>query len=104
MKIDLESKESREAIIKAISSTLKDDFVSLKVIDIDIKKDVDFDGDEVLLINVVFEGKLKEGAGSALSAAVRHVRPQLEKLGENAFPLFSFISDREFKGRKLAAH
>jgi hypothetical protein len=45
-----------------------------------------------LRIDVIFEGRPKDIDIKKLSGVVRHVRPRLTDIGEEAFPLFSFIS------------
>jgi len=93
--------------IKEVSSlvmeTLKNDFVEVKILDVGVTSDVDFDGDDILRIEVVFEGSSKAIESGVFSSAVRHIRPKLDDISVRAFPLFSFISDKEVKGTKLAA-
>lgn len=75
--------------------TLHKDFESVSIINVKVHRDVDFDGDDVLRIDVVFEGRPRD-MGRLVSGAVRHVRPRLkEEFNEFAFPLMSFISSRD---------
>lgn len=84
--------EQLALITKAIEATLASDFKNVKVLRVTVDRDVDFDGDQILNIEVVFEGKPHQVDARVISSAVRHVRPHLEKLGEKAFPLMSFVS------------
>jgi hypothetical protein len=84
-------------ISKVVLETLRNDFYNLKIRDVKVHNDLDFDGDDILRIEVIFEGLPKNVDTSMLSGAVRHIRPKLAEMDEMAFPLLSFISDRELK-------
>jgi len=88
------------AIKRIVEDTLKRDLDTIRVVNILVRSDVDRDGDPVLLIEVIFDGIPKDINVRNLSAAVRHIRPKLAKIGETAFPLISFISKAE-AGRAL---
>jgi hypothetical protein len=104
----LRSKAQRNApnmrdnqISKIVADTLKRDFDSVRIVDVNVRSDVDRDGDRILRIEVIFEGHQKDVNVRKLSAAVRHIRPKLFKIGEQAFPLISFISKGDLKEAKL---
>ena len=85
---------------KMIVETLKQDFDDVNILKVHIHRDVDSDGDEVLRINVIFEGAPKDVDARKLAGAVRSVRPRLvEEFKERAFPLFSFISKGDAAGQ-----
>lgn len=80
---------------KVILDTLSADFDSVKIVDVNVQtRSVDEDG-YTLEVQVIFEGKPKDLDASEVSGAVRHVRPKLREIGENAFPLFSFVTKGE---------
>lgn len=87
-------------ITEVVNDTLSADFDSVKIIKIKVVGDDDFD-DDFLRIEVIFEGARKDIDARKLSGAVRHVRPKLTAIGEKAFPLFSFISERDAGAGKL---
>jgi len=87
------------AIVKKI---LSKDFRDVVVEEVRVFEDLDTDGDEILRVYVVFDGKPSDLDAGKLSSMVRRVRPELEKIKEEAFPLFSFVSKKEWKGAKLA--
>jgi hypothetical protein len=89
-------------IKKIVRGALSGDFDNIKIIDVQIREDTDANDDEILRVYVIFEGIPKDEDVEKLSGAVRRVRPELSKLEESAFPLFSFISkvdagDRNFE-------
>lgn len=84
-----------EKIKAVIEQTLAADFNAVKITKIKVHKDVDLDGDDVLRVDVVFEGAPKDLDVRKLSSVVRHIRPKLSEIGELAFPVLSFISNEE---------
>jgi hypothetical protein len=81
-----------ESIKKIVTETLRAQFNRIKILDVQVHEDVDLDGDEVLRIDVVFEGHLDP---RKLSGVIRYLRPKLDEVHESAFPLLSFISSAE---------
>lgn len=84
-------------ISEMISEIFKSDFHSIEIVDVKVHSDVDFDGDDILRIEVIFDGLPKNMDTSILSSAVRHIRPKLAEMNEMAFPLLSFISSNEIR-------
>lgn len=68
------------------------DFEKIHVSDVQVREEVDSDGDEIIHVYVVHDKAPKQADIRRLLGAVRHVRPRLTEVGETAFPLFSFIS------------
>ena len=88
-------------IAKVVRDTLAADFDKVKIIDVRVREDIDFDGSEILRVDVIFEGTPKDIDARKLTGAVRHVRPKLHDIGETAFPLFSFISKGDWGAGRL---
>lgn len=63
-------------------------------------------GDEILRVDVVFEGTLKEADARLAAGAARHIRPVLEENDADLFPLLSFVSKLDYdRGRgRRASH
>lgn len=81
-----------DEIVRVVSETLAADFDGVRILDIKVSANDDYDDDDFLRIEVIFEGRRRKLDARKLSGAVRHVRPRLNEIGEKAFPLFSFIS------------
>ena len=77
----------------AVRETMTDQFKSVKVRDIKVNDDTDQFGDDVLRIDVVFDGHSLNPRG--MSSFVRLLRPRLLELQELKFPVVSFISSAE---------
>jgi hypothetical protein len=85
------------AIAKAIMDILKTDFTDVDIVTVRILDRVDDSDGTTLKIQVVFDGASKNLDARKVSGAVRHVRPKLFDMGEDAFPVFSFISKGDFE-------
>ncbi len=72
----------------------------IPVVDVRIVEEVDWEGDEVLRIDVIFDGRIKELDGGKLSSALQHVRSGLNEIHESAIPLLSFISKADLHRSK----
>lgn len=93
---DVDQQEKHmEEVAQMVAKTLHNDFENVKILNVKVNHDVDYDGDAILKIEVVFEGRPRDIDARMISGAVRRVRPHLEKLGELAFPLMSFVSRRD---------
>jgi hypothetical protein len=93
-----------EKIAKVVRTALAADFKSARIVDVRVLEDVDFDGSEILRIDVLFEGTPQDLDAGKLSGTVRSVRPKLmAEANERAFPLFSFISTGDFGAKRFEA-
>jgi hypothetical protein len=90
------------SIKRIVTRTLQRDFDHIRILDVEVHEDVDFNGEDVLRINVIFEGTPKDLNAKKLSGAVRHLRPKLDEIHETAFPLLSFISKADRDKRASA--
>lgn len=76
---------------------------ALGIVSVEVSEGVDADGDEILIVEVVFDGKEKINPAN-IYGVVREVRSKLFEKGELAFPLFSFVSNADpgFRKRETA--
>lgn len=79
-------------IEEIVRDALAADFEKIRVSDVQVREEVDSDGDDILHVYVVHDKAPRHSDIRRLVGAVRHVRPKLMEVGETAFPLFSFIS------------
>jgi hypothetical protein len=93
-----------EKVAKVVRETLEADFTKVKILDVRIREDIDFDGSEILRVDVLFAGAPKDLDAKKVSGTVRSVRPRLMKeANERAFPLFSFISKGDVGAERFEA-
>jgi hypothetical protein len=92
-----------EKIAKIVKEALASDFQNIKIIEVRVRDDLDSDGDEVLRVDVIFEGARKDVDVARLTGAIRHVRPKLYEVDEKAFPVISFISKKDAGASEFVA-
>lgn len=97
------SNHNTKKVADLVRDILKADFDKVEIIKIHVTDDVDRDGDDVLRIEVVFKGDPRNVDASRLSGAARKLIPRLKEIDESAFPLFSFLSQKEAKGIRFEA-
>jgi hypothetical protein len=93
--------KNMDKIAKMVRATLAADFDKVKILDVQVRSDRDSEGERILRVYVIFEGAPKDIDARKLSGAVRQVRPKLIEMGEDVFPLFSFIAKRDVGAGKF---
>lgn len=85
------AKKTIERVIRAVTD---ERFPKGSIVGLSIARDFDFEGDPLLVVHLIVD---KEGQLDARETAgiTRHVRSKLAEIGEDAFPLVSFISRAE---------
>jgi hypothetical protein len=63
---------------------------------VSVAPDVDSDGEPILRVMVVFADDISELDMRELAGIVRHVRPALLEHQETAFPIFRFLTKRDW--------
>lgn len=89
------AKDRVQVISDMVRRLLHDRFDDVEIVSVDVRPDVDADGDRVLFITVVFDGKRKQLDSQKTSGLARHLLPEMQEAGENGFPIFSFIAKSE---------
>jgi hypothetical protein len=92
-----------ETVANVVRATLSEKFRSVEVVEVQVAVEEGLDRADMLRIFVVLDGRPKNVDARELLGAVRHVRPKLSEIGEDAFPLFSFVSKGEFKDSRLGS-
>lgn len=80
---------------RIIRSVLEEIFGDDRIGDVYVASAYDEDGDEILRITVVFDGTEEQFDARKASSVVRHMRPRLATIGEQAFPIISYVSSDE---------
>lgn len=89
----------KKAVVKAVTRTL----YAVKIIEVKMTEDVGPEGEDVLRIDVIFEGDASKIDPRAMSGMVRTLRPVLDEADEPAFPLVSLISKADWRGEHRAS-
>jgi hypothetical protein len=88
---------------QAVNETFSRLFSHVRVCDVRVREDTDFDGEDILRIDVIYEGTYKDLDAKKLAGFIRHLRPRMEQIHEPALPLLSFISRADFYRNKRAS-
>ena len=81
-----------------IQAVLKEIFGDARIGDVYVAPDYDKDGDEILRVKVVFDGTEEQFDARKATSVVRHMRPRLAAIGQQAFPIISYVSCDEMGG------
>ncbi len=85
-----------------ILEVLGSSFARVDLLEVRITPDVDFEGDDILRVDVVFEGEPKDLDGNVLASAVRTIRPAMIRNNvDDLFPLLSFIAADDAKSQAV---
>jgi hypothetical protein len=96
----------RKLLQDGIREVLSQYFENLTITAVHVAPELDRDGEEILRVDVVFEGSLKGADARRAAGAARHIRPVLEKNDADLFPFLSFVSKVDYdRGRgRRATH
>jgi hypothetical protein len=88
----------KKAVVDAVTRTL----YAVQILEVKMSEDVGPEGEDVLRIDVIFEGDPSKIDPRAVSGMIRTLRPVLDKADEPAFPLVSLISKADWRGERRA--
>ena len=91
------------SVKRAVKETLSRQFSHVRVSDVRVREDTDPDGDDVLRIDVIFDGTSRDLDAKKLAGFIGHLQPRLEQMHETALPLVYFISSAELSRNKRAS-
>ena len=94
--MDHTERSTTDGAATVVRAVLRQQFPDLRLVAVEIEEGHDAGGDPVLDIMVVYE---PDGGGldvSRVVAFVRHLRPELSQIGEDRFPVMSYIPADEY--------
>ncbi|HER25626.1 MAG TPA: hypothetical protein ENI69_00795 [Rhodospirillales bacterium] len=94
---------SKSKLNAVIEKVLRDIFDDIDIETITVEPDIDEDGDNILRVRVIFDGENKQLDTHKTSSLLRYMRPKIADIGENAFPVVSFIAKSEIRKPKPEA-
>lgn len=95
--------ENQRSIKEIVDSILRERFEGVDIVSINVRPDKDDDGDDILVIDVVFDGKAKSLDASKTSGLVRRMIPEIQESGVRGFPILSFIAKSELRKKRPEA-
>ena len=84
-----------KALSALVGNIVKRQFSEAVINNVDVKPDVDSDGDAVLRVTIVFETNDKTLDRNKMVGLVRHIRSELAEIELESFPLVSFVAKAE---------
>jgi hypothetical protein len=96
----LMKKLDADRVAETVAETLGPDFESIDIIKVNVSPGTDPDGNDLLRIEVVFDGTLRRADARHIASAVRRLRPALEELDIDLFPLLSFVSKLDYESER----
>lgn len=90
-------------IERLIRDTITARLSGVKVVSVEVSDDVDYSGDKVLTVRVIYDAS-KKLDGAKLAGVLRSLRPRLsEELSEDRFPIMSFVAATEARREHAGA-
>ena len=86
-----------------IQAVLKEIFGDALIGEVYVAPGYDKDGDEIQRVKVLFDDTEEQFDARKAVSVVRHMRPRLAEIGEQAFPIISYVSSDEMDGVTDAA-
>jgi hypothetical protein len=90
-------------LASAIARALRRDFEGIDIVDVWVAEGVDQYGEDLLRVQVVFEGDLQDGDIWHVVHAPQRLDPILDRIGTDLYPVIDFVAksdyDRECKRR-----
>src|SRR5262245_56521487 len=86
-----------DKVADIVTEVLGRDFEKIRILKVNVTPDHDPDGNDILSIQVVFEGALKGADTRHAAGAVRRLRPALEEIDVDMFPSLSFVSRLDYE-------
>lgn len=84
-------KSRKAALNSAIEKVVRTQFADAEINAVHVTEDLDYDGDPILRVVVVFETSVGPDLVKA-SGLARHIWPAIENSNSDAFPVISFRS------------
>ena len=89
-------RSSTDGAARVVRAVLTQQFPGLSLVSVEIEEGHDAGGEPVLDIMVVYEPGGRELDVSRVVGLVRHLRPELSQIGEDRFPVMSYIPADEY--------
>ncbi|QBF29738.1 hypothetical protein [Thalassococcus sp. S3] len=83
---------------ETIRNVFESHFEGVKLAEFEVREDLDHDGDPILRIKFVFETEDNRLDPKKVKSMIRHLREPLAEIGEDRFPITSYMTKEEFDG------
>lgn len=87
--------QNRPEIERIIREVVSERFPGGRIVSVHASRDTDFEGDPILVVQIVIDATKTRIDARQASGLTRHVRSKLAEIDVFDFPLLSFISQSE---------
>ncbi len=92
--VDIE-RSATEGVAGVVRKILKEQLDGLRLVSVEVGEGYDAGGDPVLDVVVVYDPEGPDPDISKVVSFVRHLRPALSEIGEERFPVMSYVPSDE---------
>lgn len=86
---------AKEKLKSEIEEVVRGQIHSGEVVSVSVDRGSDADGEEIILVHVIFNNKSNRIDAKETIGITRHVRDRLTKLGDDRFPIFYYVAKSE---------
>jgi hypothetical protein len=90
------SDDLSEELVAKLREKIENGMTGLRITEFEAKQDRDHDGDPILRLQIVYDEADGEPSATNVSALARQIRPWLDTKLPNTFPVFRFLTSRDF--------
>jgi len=92
-----------DKIAEVIEAIVRERFEGAPIETVRVDSDIDYDGDVVYRVTVIFDSKKGSLDTHKTAGITRHIRHRLLAENEDAFPIFAFVSKSDAAGLTAVA-
>jgi len=92
-----------EKMRDVIEKVVTEQFLNLRIVEINVKPETNDDGDLNYWVRVIFDAKAKWPETRIRVDLTGHILDEMEERGIDGFPIMSFIPDSEYRRPKAEA-
>jgi len=89
--------KNTEKMKRVVETVVAEQFRDLRIVDINIRPEIDDDGDLYFFTRVIFDAKANWPETEIRVGLIRHVLPEMEKMEIDGFPIISFVPDSAYR-------
>jgi hypothetical protein len=92
-------------IESAVARELRAIFDTIEIVKVTVTPDADRDGNEMLRVEIIFNGELRDTDARNIAGASRRIMPAIDSIVEDddLYPLLSFVSKLDYDRRPKSA-
>ena len=94
------AEDDRNLLSETVEHTIRTHLGTEKIVSVRSRRSEDFDGDDIIAVDVVINARPSEFAPRSLSSLVRILQATLSEAGFSAFPMIRYMNQAENEARR----